>query len=100
MRDWHLQIPAEQPDTRDWHARRELPPMPEGQKQPAKQGNDPVQRTEPLPVRREGSQQDLRPRNNQQQSAERPATSNGPAATATSSAVGGSGGFSLRLATV
>ena len=73
-----MQFPAEQPDTRDWHARRELPPMPEGQS--AKQGNDPVQRTEPLPVRREGSQQDLRPRNNQQQNAERPATSNGPTA--------------------
>ena len=85
-----LQIPAEQPDTRDWHARRELPPMPEGQKQSAKGGNDPVQRTEPLPVRREGSQQDLRPRNNnQQQHAERPAASNGPAAAAaTPSAVG------------
>ena len=55
-----LQYPAEQPDTRDWHARRELPPMPEGQKQPARQSNDPVQRTEPLPARREGSQQDLR----------------------------------------
>ena len=63
--------------------------MPEGQKQPAKQGNDPVQRTEPLPPRREGSQQDLRPRNAQQQSAERPAISNGlPAAAAKSSAVG------------
>ena len=82
-----MQIPAEQPDTRDWHARRELPPMPEGQKQSAKQGNDPVQRTEPLPVRREGSQQDLRPRNNQHQNAEWPAASNGPAA-ATPSAVG------------
>ena len=93
-----LQIPAEQPDTRDWHARRELPPMPEGQKQPAKQGNDPVQRTEPLPVRREGSQQDLRPRSNQQQSAERPATSNGPAAAATPSTVGGAHSASLRLA--
>ena len=79
-----VQFPAEQPDTRDWHARRELPPMPEGQS--AKQSNDPVQRTEPLPVRREGSQQDLRPRNNQQQNAERPATSNGPAAAAASAA--------------
>ena len=25
-------LQAEQPDTRDWHARRELPPLPEGQK--------------------------------------------------------------------
>ena len=83
-----LQNPAEQPDTRDWHARRELPPVPEGQKQPARQSNDPVQRTEPLPARREGSQQDLRPREAPQQASERPATSNGPpAAPAAPSAV-------------
>ena len=89
QRTAHMQAAPEAPDTRDWHARRELPPMPEGQKQPARQGNDPVQRTEPLPVRREGSQQDLRPKNNQQQSAERPATSSGPStpAPAPSSAV-------------